>query len=140
MKKILIISLMSLFLAGCSNNPEKIYDNKKSITGKYDTYSYQMRKSKYSNDTLDLSYKSFSGVDTLAEFQSNQSGININYEIVNNSGKIKLLLVDEDKNIAVLQENQGVDSLDVDGSNLNYKIKKWKYLFLTIFAINNILW
>lgn len=111
MKKIIsILLIFSLLFIGCESEMDKyqkeiINDNDKIINSddSFNLFVYDNKSEK--DDSVEVSFERFYGLKTIKTISLDEDKeINFNYECKVDSGEIKVVIIDEEKNIQVLVE------------------------------------
>ncbi|MDD7795428.1 hypothetical protein [Clostridium sp. 'White wine YQ'] len=131
-RKILLIitctCMLLINLSGCGKINEeanKVYDNNDKIVSDEDTYYMSNSIKKSRNNNYSFKASNFSGSNTIARitFSSPREYV-INYSVKIQEGKLKLIVIDKDKNIIFTSENpSGNVSCKIDGVNGPYRVK-----------------
>ncbi|MCX8074562.1 MAG: hypothetical protein N2749_03145 [Clostridia bacterium] len=103
---ILLIAILIFFIFSKTNSYQKsIYNDAEKISVIGDSYSFNTRNGNFINDKFSISFKGFSGKQTLWKLAAKEdSMIDISYNVEIKSGKFKICLIDE---------NEGVESIVV---------------------------
>lgn len=93
-------------------NQNNIYNNDKIIAGSADSYSYLSRQGQVKDNVAELSFQ-LTGVDTIWSFSTTESkNMTLHYDIKIKQGQFKVVLVNANKEVITLLEEEGKDSID----------------------------
>lgn len=103
---LLVIILSVLLVAGCSlNNGARVYDNEKMIVENFNTYNLVKSKQSMSDNHLTGSAEKMEGMGTVWEFTASEdTDVNLTYQITVSAGKAKLVLISPDDSLTTLAE------------------------------------
>ncbi|WP_238886016.1 hypothetical protein [Clostridium sp. YIM B02551] len=130
-KIVLIIAcgcMLIINLNGCGKINEeanKVYYNNDKIVSDEDTYYMSNSIKKSRNNNYSFKASNFSGSNTIARitFSSPKEYV-IDFSVKIQEGKLKLIVIDKDKNIIFTSENpSGNVSCKIDGANGPYRVK-----------------
>jgi len=122
----LILGFLSLILSGCviGLDKEDIYDDNDKINNEGDSYSFHHQYMSIGKSHLDLEYSKFYGAATVWSLYSEKdSVIDIEFDSVVETGRFKLVIVDEDNNVIDVLENSIKGNQQIKTSVGKYLIK-----------------
>lgn len=114
----LVLSLIFIFTTGCSNisaYQKSIYDDTGKIAATGDSYTFTSRIGKFINDKIAISFKGFSGKQTILKLSAKENSaylIDCNTEI--KSGKFKICIIDEEKEVSTIAEGNKAETLTIE--------------------------
>lgn len=132
MKKLIIaiFIISTLFLNGCNKNDindnegENLYNDNEKIVQDYDNFNYSFRNSKGEKSKFEMSFKVFSGTDTLMKINANDGEkLNLNYNIKLKKGNFKLVLISPDNELNIISEGDGDGTYESILKDGEYRIK-----------------
>jgi len=115
---ILIIVLIVLLFNGCAdiNSYQKsIYDDASKISAMGDSYSFVSRIGNFNNNNFSISFKGFSGKQTLWKLTAKEdctSILDLKTEI--ESGKFKICLININKEVIPIEEGTKDEAITID--------------------------
>lgn len=124
---LLVILVISLGLVGCksvdrgASTYKDIYNDKESQVKLYDSFDYHSMNRNTSDDKLEISFKRFSGTDTLAQFRG--ASVRLNLKMVQKSGRLKLIVISPENEIVYEMAGNLEDKIDLDLEEGNYRVK-----------------
>ena len=111
---LLVIILSVLLVAGCSlNNGARVYDNEKMIVENFNTYNLVKSKQSMSDNHEGIQFFKYNtgsaekmeGMGTVWEFMASEdTDVNLTYQITVSAGKAKLVLISPDDSLTILAE------------------------------------
>lgn len=115
--------LLNLFLVvllfGCSTVAiqRDLFDKDDEIVKQGDSYTYQSRLGTVTENTANLSFKSFSGAETIFTFEDLQIlNIELSFEV--SKGRFKVVLIDPNDEITIIDDSVVINLLEGE-----YRIK-----------------
>lgn len=95
-----------MVMTGCAlNTGARVYDNEKALSGQANSYNLVNYKGSHSGDMVGGSAKLLEGVDTIWEYDADETEeAEITYSLNVTSGKAKLVYVDPDGNVSLIVE------------------------------------
>ncbi|WP_102401211.1 hypothetical protein [Haloimpatiens massiliensis] len=131
MKKLVLAIIMGaiLILSGCGeakskDEKSKLYNDNGSIVKEYDSFNYFFRDSEGEDSNFKMSFKTFSGTDTIMKIDSDgKEELNLTYDIKVNKGKVKLVFINPEDKIEVIVEGKGKGNYKTTLESGKYRVK-----------------
>lgn len=131
MKKLVLAIIMGaiLILSGCEeaqskDEKSKLYNDNGSIVKEYDSFNYFFRDSEGEDSNFKMSFKTFSGTDTIMKIDSDgKEELNLTYDIKVNKGKLKLVFINPEDKIEVIVEGKGKGNYKTTLETGKYRVK-----------------
>lgn len=114
----LILLLISIFATGCSKinaHQKSIYNNTSKISATGDSYYFVSRTGNFINNDFAISFKGFCGKQTIWKLTAKENSdllIDCNTEI--SSGKFKICLINEEKEVSNIVEGNKAEKLTIE--------------------------
>lgn len=113
--------------AGVIDGPQgMIYDDNKKIASEGKDFSYALHRQNDGKASyeLDINYAGFYGIDTIYQINAaDGASMNLKFSSQVNKGKFKLVLIDPNKKVQVVEEGSKNGSKKVDLNNGKYYVR-----------------
>lgn len=125
MRKVRLLGLLvaASFLIGCGQNPmAAIYDNDSKIASEGNSYNYYRDvKQDFDESDFTASVRGMDGMDTIWSYDcDSDSEIQINFDMANNVGDVKLVLISPDGELKTILECTNEETFE-GSKSLNIK-------------------
>ncbi|MCR1898578.1 hypothetical protein NSA47_06175 [Irregularibacter muris] len=115
-----ILSILTIFIlssiTGCSSitsYQQSIFDDDNKITKEEDSYTYKIREGKGAGNEIDITFTSFTGMDTVYKFMAEEEGeVTFHFESVVHKGDFKVVLITPEKEVInILSDTEKGDKI-----------------------------